>query len=215
MFRKFFQSQSPDGALLEGHEEMSEPQAPPAQVRTQPEPAPKTTFANLGRFESFDDIYRSGPSSQPNLPYDIMKVAQMLESQHINGMSVESKRGALMMALEAAGVEAKDILQDAMVRQRALSDYEEAQQKKMRDFESYKAELNRGIQEELDRTNADYLARIQANVNEVAKQQDALRAWQKSKQGQLSLIAEATSYLAPPDPSTNNLAAALDRAARR
>jgi hypothetical protein len=169
----------------------------------------------LGRFESFEEIYRSGPSTQPRLAYDIMKVARMLESPHIAGLSVESKRGSLMMALDAAGVEAKDILQDAMVRQRALSDYEECQQKKLRDFESFKCELNRSIQAELDQLNSEYLARIQANVNELAKQQDSLRSWQKSKQRELVLIAEACEYLAPPDALGNNLAAALDRAARR
>ena len=169
----------------------------------------------MGRFDSFDEIYRSGPANQPNLPYNIIKVAKMLESPHISSMSVESKRGSLMMALEAAGADAKDILQDAMVRQRALSDYEESQQKKMRDFESYKAELNRKIQEELDQINSEYLARIQANVNEVAKQQDSLRAWQKAKQHELAAIGEACGYLAPAEASANNLATALDRAARR
>jgi hypothetical protein len=144
-----------------------------------------------------------------------MKVAKMLDSPHISGMSVESKRGSLMMALEAAGAEPKDILQDAMVRQRALSDYEDAQQKKMRDFESYKGELNRVLQEELDRINAEYVARIQVNVNEIAKQQDSLRAWQKNKQSELALIAEACGYLAPTEAAGNNLIAALDRAGRR
>lgn len=169
----------------------------------------------LGRFNSFSEIYRSGPADQTNLPYDIMKVAKMLESSHISGMSVESKRGSLMMALEAAGAEPKDILQDAMVRQRALSDYEDAQQKKLRDFESFKGEQNRIIQEELDQINAEYLARIQVNVNEVAKQQDALRAWQKSKQIELTAIAEACAYLAPSEAAGNNLVSALDRASRR
>jgi hypothetical protein len=169
----------------------------------------------LGRFHSFDEIYRSGPADQSMLPYDIMKVAKMLDSTHISSMSVESKRGSLMMALEAAGAEPKDILQDAMVRQRALSDYEDSQQKKLRDFESYKGEQNRILQEELDRINAEYLARIQANVNEVAKQQDSLRVWQKNKQSELSAIAEACGYLAPPESAGNHLIAALDRAARR
>jgi hypothetical protein len=169
----------------------------------------------LGRFHSFDEIYRSGPTDQTSLPYDIMKVAKMLESPYISSMSVESKRGSLMMALEAAGAEPKDILQDAMVRQRALSDYEDSQQKKLRDFESYKGEQNRILQEELDRINAEYLARIQVNVNEVAKQQDSLRVWQKNKQSELTAIAEACGYLAPPETAGNNLIAALDRAARR
>jgi hypothetical protein len=214
MFRKLFQASS-GLEIADSHEESLDALAGNinrSQIRDVENP-PKSL--GLGKFESFDEIYRSGPANQPSLAYDIMKIAQMLESPHIAGLSAESKRGSLMMALEAASVEPKDILQDAMVRQRALSDYEESQQKKMRDFESYKAELSRGIQEELDRINGEYLARIQANVNEVAKQQDSLRAWQKSKQRELALMAEACGYLAPPDVAANNLAAALDRAARR
>jgi hypothetical protein len=215
MFRKLFQPSSAGVEIADLHEESLDALAGNinrSQTRDS-ETSPKS--AGLGRFESFDEIYRSGPANQPSLAYDIMKVSRMLESPHIASLSAESKRGSLMMALEAAGVEPKDILQEAMVRQRALSDYEESQQKKMRDFESYKAELNREIQEELDRINGEYLARIQVNVNEVAKQQDALRAWQKSKQRELAVMAEACGYLAPPDLAANNLAAALDRAARR
>ena len=196
MFRRLFQPMPADAEII--------------QRDTPAHPHP-----GLGRFDSFDEIYRSGPANQTNLPYDIMKVARMLESAHISSMSVESKRGSLMMALEAAGADAKDILQDAMVRQRALSDYEESQQRKLRDFESFKAEENHMVQEELDLINAEYLARIQVNVNEVAKQQDSLRAWQKNKQNELACIAEACGYLAPPEITGNSLVAALDRAARR
>lgn len=215
MFRKLFQSSSAGIEIADSHEESLDALAVNINRSQSREAEISPRTVGLGRFESFEEIYRSGPSSQPSLAYDILKVAQMLESPHLGSMSAESKRGSLMMALEAAAVEPKDILQDAMVRQRALSDYEESQQKKMRDFESYKAELNRNIQEELDRINGEYLGRIQANVNEVAKQQDALRAWQKSKQRELAAIAEACSYLAPPDVSANSLVAALDRAAHR
>jgi hypothetical protein len=207
MLRRLFQT-PPAGSEIVPRDESLEA-APGASSRK------NTSHAGLGRFESFDEIYRSGPANQPNLAYNIVKVAKMLESPHISGMSVESKRGSLMMALEAAGSEPKDILQDAMVRQRALSDYEEAQQKKLRDFETLKAAENRVIQEEVDKINAEYLTRIQANVNEVAKQQDSLRAWQKAKHHELTAIAEACGYLAPADASANNLATALDRAARR
>lgn len=218
MFRKLFQPLSAGSELDDLHDDSLEALADNVHgsENREADNAPKIPIhSGLGKFESFDDIYRSGPANKTSLPYDIMKVSQMLESPHIASMSVESKRGSLMMALEAAGVDAKDILQDAMVRQRALSDYEESQQKKMRDFESYKGELNRKLQEELDRINAEYLARIQVNINEVAKQQDALHGWQKSKQHQLAVIAEACGYLAPPDSGANNLAAALDRVARR
>lgn len=201
MFRRLFQT-SPTGSEIQ-HE------APQEILRETP------THPGLGKFDSFDEIYRSGPANQTHLPYDIMKVSQMLESPHIATMSVESKRGSLMMALDAAGAEPKDILQDAMVRQRALSDYEESQQRKLRDFEAFKAEQNHVVQEELDQINAEYLARIQVNINEVAKQQDSLRAWQRGKQHELTAMAEACGYLAPSEVSGNSLIAALDRAARR
>jgi predicted ATP-binding protein involved in virulence len=215
MLRKLFQSSSAGVEIAGSHKESLDAAAGTINRSQVRDVENSQRAAGLGKFESFEDIYRSGPANQPALAYDIMKVAKMLESPHIATLSAESKRGSLLMALEAGGVEPKDILQDAMLRQRALSDYEEAQQKKMRDFESHKAELNREIQEELDRINTEYLARIQANVNEIAKQQDALRAWQESKQHQLAVIAEACSYLAPPDVAVNNLAAVLDRAARR
>src|SRR5580693_7646289 len=133
MFRRLFQT-SPTGSETQQEAPHETPRATPCHP-------------GLGKFDSFDEIYRSGPANQTNLPYDIMKVARMLESSHIESMSVESKRGSLMMALEAAGADAKDILQDAMVRQRALSDYEESQQRKLRDFEAYKAEENHKVQE--------------------------------------------------------------------
>jgi len=192
-------------------------QDPAADVQTrESNHVPKNSdHTGLGKFDSFDEIYRSGPANQTNLPYDIMKVARMLASPHIASMSVESKRGSLMMALEAAGAEPKDIMQDALVRQRALSDYEDCQLKKLRDFESFKAEQNRIIQEELDQINIEYLARIQTNVDEVAKQQDTLRAWLKNKHNELAAMAEASEYLAPPEAGGNTLVAALDRAARR
>ena len=192
-------------------------QDPVADVQTRESNyVPKNSdHTGLGKFDSFDEIHNSCPADQTSLPYDIMKVARMLASPHISSMSVESKRGSLMMALEAAGAEPKDIMQDAMVRQRAISDYEDCQLKKLRDFESFKAEQNRIIQEELDQINIEYLARIQTNINEVAKQQDGLRAWQKAKQNELMAIAEACAYLAPAEAGGNSLVAALDRAARR
>src|SRR5277367_4314177 len=118
MFRKLFQSSPAGVEIADLHEESLDALAGNinrSQTRDA-ESAPRSV--GLGKFESFDEIYRSGPANQPTLAYDIMKVAQMLESPHIASLSAESKRGSLMMALEAANVEPKDIMQDAMVRQR-------------------------------------------------------------------------------------------------
>src|SRR5689334_15338746 len=98
------------------------------------------------KFDSFEEIYRSSHANLPRVSYSILKVADMLNSPHLAGMSMETKRGSVMMALEAAGVELKDMFQDAMLRTRALDDYEAAQQKKLQDFGSVKTEANGNLQ---------------------------------------------------------------------
>lgn len=145
-------------------------------------------------FDSFEEIYRSTPANLPRAAYSIMKVAEMLNSPHLAGMSMETRRGSVMMALEAAGVDAKDMLQDAMLRQRSLDDYEEAQQKKLQDFESAKIEANGKLQAELERISAEYMRLIQSNVDEVARRQDAFRIWQKNKELELQNMAGASAF---------------------
>jgi len=171
--------------------------------------------AALGQFDTFDEIYQSAPASTPEGSYSILKVGEMVRSSHLVGMSMESKRSALMMALEAAGVDVKDLLQDAMLRQRALNDYEETQLKLLREFETAKTEENRRIQSELEAVTAQYMARIQSNVDEVAAQQDSFRNWQKTKAHEAAAISEATTYCQVPDNTLDNLTVALERSGSR
>jgi hypothetical protein len=167
------------------------------------------------QFDSFEGIYRAAPANRPRMVYSILKVIEMLNSPHLAGMGSEAKRGSLLMALAAVGAEVTDILHDAMLRQRALNDYEEIQQKKLADFEAAKAAENRIIQAELDRIKAEHMERIQANMDEIATCQDAFRAWQKNKQKELHAIAEASAYCAPAEGRTDTLAAAFEHAAGR
>jgi Skp family chaperone for outer membrane proteins len=170
--------------------------------------------ASLAAPPSFEQIYNNAAVRPPRIPYGILKIADMLASVHLTGMAPEAKRSALMMALEAAGVEVEDVLQDAVVRQRALNDYEEAYQKRLKDLETAKSEENVKIQAELDRMTAQYLSRIQANVDDVAREQDRFRAWQKRKQLEVDRITEAAAYCVPAgSPNHNaNLSSVLERA---
>jgi hypothetical protein len=84
-----------------------------------------------------------------------------------------------------------------MGRQRAINDYEEAQHKKLKEFEAATAKENASIQTDLDRANSAYMTRIQANLDELARQEDSLRAWKKQKQVESELIAEAAAFCAP------------------
>lgn len=171
---------------------------------------------NLARAKttSFEQVYQGAAVKPPRIPYGILKVSDMVNSPHLGGMSPEAKRCALLMALEAAGAEIEDLLQDAVVRQRALGDYEEAMQDKLQKFEAAKSEENRLIQAELDRLTKQYMSRIQGNLDEVAHEQDEFRAWQERKQKEADRITEAATYCVPQGSTAGSpsLTAVLERA---
>ena len=145
----------------------------------------------------FEQIYQGGSVKPPRLSYGVLKVAEMLNSAHLSGMPADSKRAALLMALDAGGAKMEDILQDAIVRQRVLNDYEEARQRDLQNFEAAIQEQNRAIQAEMDRMTGQYMARMQSNLDEVARAQDNFRLWQKRKQQEAQRIADAADCCVP------------------
>ena len=161
----------------------------------------------------FEQIYQSAAAKPPRIKYGILKVAEMLENRHLVGLSPEAKRSALLMALDAAGAEIDDLLQDAVVRQRALNDYEESQQRRLKEFEAAKAAENTAIQADLDRLTREHMSRIQSNLDGVAREQDKLRNWQRMKQQESQRIAEAAAFCVPPSgPNSVGLTQVLERA---
>jgi hypothetical protein len=174
-------------------------------------PVPTTPVEN-GPFYSFEQIYQGSAVKPPRIAYGILKVAAMANSPHLVGMSPEAKRCSLLMALDAAAVEIEDLLQDAVVRQKALNDYEEQQQLKLKDYETAKMEENARIQAELDRVSNQLLSRIQGNLDDIAREQDKFRAWQRAKQQEAQRITEAATFCVPQGSVGNGLAEVLERA---
>jgi len=181
-------------------------------ARTNPRPPNSSGPDRPATPSSFEQIYLNSAVKPPRIPYGILKVAAMASSTHLAGMSVEAKRNSLLMALEAAGVEVEDVLQDAVVRQKALNDYEEALQQKLKEFETAKLEENNRIQVELDRMTSQYMSRIQSNLDAVAHEQDKIRAWQRTKQQEAQRITEAATFCVPQGSASNGLTEVLERA---
>jgi len=185
------------------------------------ETGPRVTAAVTAKSErppalltDFEQIYQGGPTRPLRLSYGVLKVAEMLNSAHLSGMPAESKRAALLMALEAGGARTEDILQDAIVRQRILNDYEQARQADLQSFEATIQEQNRALQEELDRITGQYVARMQRNLDEAARAQDSFRVWQKCKQQEVQRIADAAASCVPEAsaPAPGGLTVVLERA---
>ena len=163
--------------------------------------------------ESFEEVYATAGVQTPEKTYTILKVAEMLQNKHLADMTPDGKRNSLMMALEAGGVEIGALLQDAVARNRALDEYEEKRQEQIKTFEAAKADENNKLHAEMERLTSQYIARIQANSDQVAHEQDNFRAWQKRKQQETQRITEAATVCVPQGngPGANSLTAVLER----
>ena len=168
-------------------ETSQDPQAPAAHSSS-------NGFAACGMdLQPFDEIYRTAGIKGPRLGYTIGKVIDMLQSDHIKNLPTETKRASLLMALEAAGVQVDEVLQDATLRQRAITSYEAIQRKHLEEFEARMAQENVTIQTESERVAAEYAARISRNLEEVAREKESFRKWQAKKQHESQRIGDAVT----------------------
>lgn len=68
----------------------------------------------------FSEVYAEAGIELPLHGYGIEKVGEMLENKRLATMAREVKATAVLAALEAAGVELKDVIQDGVRRDKAL-----------------------------------------------------------------------------------------------
>jgi hypothetical protein len=179
--------------------------------------SPRTDTAGAAQKSAgFEQIYQSAAVKPPRVAYSILQVAEMTNSPHLAGMAPEVRRSALLMALEAARMDPDQLLQDAMLRQRALNDHEDTLQERLRSFEAGKAEENRAIQAELDRITSQHVARIQTNLDAVAHAQDEFQGWQERKRQECQRISDAASFCVPPAGASgmHGLAAVLEHVSK-
>ena len=164
---------------------------------------------------SFDEIYNAAEIHPPAHGFTVMKVADMLRSEHIRNLPKDVKRSSVLVALEAANAPIQDMIEDAVKRDRALDTFERVQERSLSDLEARKNKENQDIQADMDRIVADHRARIQANNDEVAKERERFYAWRLKKQEEEQKISDTVSYFVTDNPiSTGGPAAAPAPAAR-
>ncbi|HVS30872.1 MAG TPA: hypothetical protein VMS98_05405 [Thermoanaerobaculia bacterium] len=158
--------------------------------------APVATPADLA------EIYDSAQITTPPHGYTVLKVADMLRSEHIRDLPPDVKKKSVMVALDAAGVKVSEIVEDAVQRDRALDTYERVLQKALEDLCARKELENRQIEEEINERVAELRARIDQNNAETSREQSDLIAWRARKRQEEERIAEAIGYFVSPNPIT-------------
>lgn len=151
---------------------------------------------------SFDEIYKAAEIPPAAKGYSILKVSQMLESEHIRTLPSDVKKSSVLVALDAAGVDVKDVIQDAIRRDRALDTYERVQQRAVQELEEKKTKENADIQSQIDKYVTEQRAKIQANNDAVSREKERFTGWRLKKQQEEKKIAEAVGYFVTENPIT-------------
>ena len=197
MFRKFMQASSSESRFSALEEARNDS---PAGLPT-PGNSERNRNDSSGnaKLSSFEDIYQKSTfkPATSTAAWDILKVADMVASEHLHGLSPAGKHSALMMALEAAGVAVEDMLQDAVQRQRVLNEYEESQRQHLEQFEKGRLQDNERLAEEMEGMCAQYRMRIASAVQEIERERATFREWQERKEREQRRISEAASACVP------------------
>jgi len=178
-----------------------------AQIASSVSTEPKFS-SPVSNASSFDEIYQAAEIPAAPQGYSIMKVAEMLQSEHIRSMTTDVKRSTILVALDAAGVDIKDVIQDAVRRDKALDGYERVQERAITDLEARKNQENAQIQAELDKYVSAQRAKIQSNNDDVTKEKERFFGWRLKKQQEEKKISDAVAPFVTENPITTGASAA-------
>jgi len=147
-------------------------------------------------------VYESAKIAAPAHGYTVLKVADMLRSEHIRSLPPEVRAKSVLVALDAAGVKVDEIVEDAVRRDRALDTYERVLRQHLDDLAATVAVENRQAEEEIAARVAEIRARIDENTRRVATEQAEFEAWRARKQQEEALIADAVGHFVSENPVT-------------
>jgi hypothetical protein len=182
--------------------DVSSAAAPPRAEDVVGHPIAETSFAAVTGAVNLDEVYTAAQITPPAHGYTVLKVAEMLESEHIRTLPAEVKRKSVMVALDAAGVKVTEIVEDAVRRDRALDTYERVLQKHVAELESQTSAMNAALEEEIARRVAEIRARIDENTVKVKRERDEFLAWQARKRQEETVIASTVSHFVSENPVT-------------
>jgi Asp-tRNA(Asn)/Glu-tRNA(Gln) amidotransferase A subunit family amidase len=185
----------------------AEPAAPRRVTDVVRDTDSETTFTEpVATPTELAEIYASARINTPAHGYTVLKVAEMLQSEHIKALPPEVKQKSIMVALDAAGVKIAEIVEDAVQRDRALDTYERVLQKHLEDLREQKARDNQALEAEINQRVAELRARVDQNNAELTAEQNNLLSWRVRKRQEEERIAEAVGYFVTENPITTSAA---------
>ena len=122
----------------------------PAEAFEAAEPRRITRSEVPATVVDFGAVYAEAGIELPPHGYGIDKVAEMLEGKRLQTLSREVRATAVMAAIEAAGVPLRDVIQDAVKRDKALDAFEAAKGREIQELHARTETRVEAIRSEMD-----------------------------------------------------------------
>jgi hypothetical protein len=116
----------------------------------------------------FGAVYQEAGIELPLHGYGVDKVGEMLESKRLAPLGREVKAQAVMAALEAAQVSLRDVIQDAVLRDKALDAFEAAKEHELGGLKAQSEQRIQAIKDEID----GFLRQKNAEIEELKRAVD-------------------------------------------
>jgi hypothetical protein len=132
------------------------------------EPPTRVTQSRVATgVEDFAAVYEEAGITMPAHGYGIDKVSQMLQNPRFASLSREAKANAVLVALEAAGAPIREVIQDAVQRDKALDGFEAAKEHELLELRAGNdtriQALNQQLEELIQKINAEVQTLKQAS----------------------------------------------------
>ncbi len=159
------------------------------------EPQLEQPVARVGQeLPSFQAIYQAFGIKEPGNGFTVYRAEELLRSVYLKSASPEMRRNALMVALEALRIPAEDVIQDAVKRDKALTQFEKIEERRLREMEQKKSEENKRLQEEMERIFNEIREKMEDNNTLVKEARDKFQVWQEEKEKEEQRISGVLQY---------------------
>ena len=126
-----------------------QPRDIPAEEIASPPPPPARSGVAM-EIEDFGAVYEEAGVTIPDHGYGVDKIAEMLQGKRLSSLSREVRAQAVLAALEAAQVDVKDVIADAVRRDKALDAFEAAKERELHELRAKNETRVRELRQEME-----------------------------------------------------------------
>ena len=178
------------------------PQAPrPRAEELRPSPEPRSPHWRAKADADFRSIYAEAGITTPAHGYGVEKVSAMLANSHLASRAPDVRATAALAALEAAQVPLRDVIDDAVLRHKALAAFEAAKALELQATRTRSRSRIEALQEQVRVFLASRNVEIDSLNRAVQAARQQLAQLQARKQREEDRLLRVVTHFAAPRPT--------------